>query len=343
MILKQIIPMSKDSKWKDFLLKSGLPLEYEIKEYLENNGFITNFEYTYLRENQENQITEFSYDIDATYAYPPFFFELMIECKYRHNSTKWLFLPEDYEGVDETNFTSFLHFNDHFNKNGRYPNSEYPFKFADLCSKGIEITTEGQNPKTIDQAMAQLSYAMAEKIISGMHHQTDEILSKSFNGTIFFPIPIIITTSELYRLNENVSIEEIRGCNDITEIATKTNKLIIKNSTGVNLERFNYTKFKSFEEEVGKNILEQKLNTFNEDLDFVWSVISKNYSPQCIVVLHYSKENNGLEELVKYIKRFVNPDKITIKELAKIKKNKEERMQKFLERMNTNTKSIKPN
>ncbi|KUG13655.1 hypothetical protein [Elizabethkingia miricola] len=100
------------------------------------------------------------------------------------------------------------------------------------------------------------------------------------------------------------------------------------------MERFNYTKFKRFEEEVGKSILEQNLNTFNEDLDFVWSVISKNYSPQCVVVLHYSKENNGLEELVKYIKQFVNPDKNTIKELAKIKKNKEERMQKFLERMN---------
>ena len=326
--------MNKDNKWKEFLLKSGLPLEYEIKEYLEKSGYFTNFEYTYFRENQENKITEFSYDIDASFISPPFYFDLMIECKYRHSSTKWLFLPEDYHGINEINFTDFFHFNDHFNKAGQFTNSEYPFEFADLCSKGIEITSEGQNPKTITQAISQLSYAMAEKIINGIYHQTDGVLSKNFNGTIFSNIPVIITTSELYRLNKDVLIEDIKNCNDISEIATKTNRLIIKNSIGVDLEKYNYSKFKSFENEIGKAILEVNLNTFNNDLDFVWSVISKNYSPECFVVLHYSKEDNGLEELLKYIKRFTNPDEDTKAEIQRIKNDREERTKKFLNRIN---------
>src|SRR5690606_22299756 len=138
----------------------------------------------------------------------------------------------------------------------------------------------------------------------------------------------------------NISIDEIKNCNKMSDIATKTNRLIIRNSIGVDLEKYNNIRFKSFENEAGKAVLEDKLNTFNKDLDFVWSVLSKTYSPECILVLHYSKDDNGLEELLNYIKRFVNPDKDTIKEIQQIKNDREERTKKILESIENRKREI---
>ena len=47
------------NKWKDFLLKSGLPLEYEVKELLDKRKCISSFEYSYLRSDENKIINEF--------------------------------------------------------------------------------------------------------------------------------------------------------------------------------------------------------------------------------------------------------------------------------------------
>jgi len=325
--------MSKNNKWKEYLLKSGIPLEYEIKEFLDKKMCISNFDYTYFRKDKSNETAEFSYDIDSSYIKPPHFVDLMIECKYRHESTKWLFLPEDYGGHDEINFTSFMHPNDHFNEKGHFRFTNFPLSLAPLCSKGIEITSQGQNPRTITQAISQLSYAMAERITNGIYHQVDEVLSRNFNGTIFYNIPIIVTTAELYRIKENSSIDSIKQSDNIEEIATKESCLVIKNKAGVDLENYNLSIFHNFVNEFGREKLQKKLNTFNKDLDFVLSVIAKHYSPTCFVVVHYSKENNGLENLFKYIDRVIKPDKEIFELIEKEHEESEKRLKQLKERM----------
>ncbi len=112
--------MANENKWKDYLLKSGIPLEYEIMEFLSKKNCISDFDYTYFRQDQLNHLTEFSYDIDSSFIEPPHFINLMIECKYRHETTKWLFLPECYDGTDEIFYTSFMHPNNHFCEKGDY-------------------------------------------------------------------------------------------------------------------------------------------------------------------------------------------------------------------------------
>lgn len=301
--------MSNEMNWKDYLLKSGLPLEYEIKKLLDRKNCISNFEYTYFRKDKAEKITEFSYDIDSSYIKPPHFVELMIECKYRHETTKWLFLPENYGGIGEIHHTSFMHPNDNFNKEKHQILTNFPYQFAPLCSKGIEITSNGQNPKSITQAISQLSYAMAERITDGIYHQVDDVLGKSFNGTIFYHIPIIITTAELYRINENSSIDLIKKSDSIKDITTKENCLIVKNNAGVDLENYNLSVFQRFISEYGKEKLQKKLNSFNEDLNFVISVIAKHYSPSCFVVINYSKDNDTLNDFFAYIDRVIKPDK----------------------------------
>jgi hypothetical protein len=319
--------MANKTNWKEHLLKSGIPIEFEIKKFLTSKGCISNFDYTYLRNNESDLLREFSYDIDSSYIKEHNFVDLMVECKYRHDSTKWIFLPEEYDGPDEVDFTDFMHKNSHFSTAKRAP-YRHPLAFAPLCSKGIEMTSDGQNPKTITQAIMQLSYAMADKIVDGMHHQLDVVLGESFGGTNFYNIPIIITTAELYRINDDADIETIKKAENIEDISEKAPFLIVKNKIGIDLESYNNHIFQAFINEYGKEKLEKHLFSFNKDVDFVMSVIAKNHCPSCIAVIHYSKEENGLEQFFDYIDRVFSPDQ----EILDLIKKKKEDFKVFFEK-----------
>ena len=224
------------NKWKDHLLKSSIPLEYEVKKFLDSKGCVTDFEYSYIKDDENRIPTEFSYDIDASYIKSPHFIDLMIECKYRHRGTHWVFIPEEYGGPDEIYQNAFMHPNDHFCKY-KFPFSGlFPIEFAPLCSKGIEITSKDFNPKSINQAIAQLSYAFPERIADGMLHQIEEL---SLSGFVFYHIPIIVTTANLFRLRSDVDIRTIEKATDLSEIADEHNSLVIKNKIGIQLRHHN--------------------------------------------------------------------------------------------------------
>ncbi len=91
----------------------------------------------------------------------------------------------------------------------------------------------------------------------------------------------------------------------------------MKNKAGVDLENYNNSVFQKFIEEIGKEKLQTNLNSFNKDLDFVMSVIAQHYCPTSLIVIHYSEENNGLEDLFRYINRVINPDKEVIELIEK--------------------------
>ena len=320
--------MANKSNWKEHLLKSGIPLEFEIKKYLDAKNCVSNFEYTYFRENEDKNLTEFSYDLDSSYIVTPHFADLMIECKYRHESTKWVFLPEQYDGIDEITHTSFMHKNAHFNTAPHYQ-PPFPIPFAPLCSKGIELTNDGNNPKTITQAIHQLSYAMARRIINGMQHQVDSVLREHFENTIFYNIPIIVTTAKLFRIREDVDIDRIKLADDIEEISTNETCVVVKSPAGIDLETYNNTIFNNFITENERETLNKYLNSFNKEIDFVTSVIARNYSPSCILVVHYSKENNGLDQFFDFIDRVFNPDQEVKDLIAKRQKEMKDFLLKF--------------
>ena len=69
----------QNNKWKDYILKSGLPLEFEVKKTLDKLGFWSKSEFSYMRENENNLSTEFSYDIDSEMHIKEHCFELLIE------------------------------------------------------------------------------------------------------------------------------------------------------------------------------------------------------------------------------------------------------------------------
>nr|WP_319997623.1 hypothetical protein [uncultured Draconibacterium sp.] len=322
--------MHKETKWKDFLLKSGLPLEFEIREFLSSKKCICDYDYTYLRENEANQLTEFSYDIDASYIEDSSTIDFMIECKYRHESTKWLFLPEKYNSHHEIFYTSFMHPNDHFVAGERTGLYKYPHKFAPLCSKGIELTTQGQNPKSITQATLQLSYAMAEKYTSGFSYQIDERKNRPSQGTNFYSIPIIITTAQLFRLKENSSIESIKSSQEIEDIATKEEFIIMRSNESVHLEKYNVNIFDEFIQKRDLDNLKHYINSFNSDPEFVMSVIARHYCPSCFVIIHHTEDNIGLNKLFEYVDNVIDPDLATLELIIQ----KEQQLKEFTKLLN---------
>ena len=54
--------MSNNTKWKDHLLKTGLPLEFLTAIEFESRGHSNWGEYPYLKRNENGVLTEFSVD-----------------------------------------------------------------------------------------------------------------------------------------------------------------------------------------------------------------------------------------------------------------------------------------
>ena len=87
---------NKESAYKKALLKSGLPFEYEVCNYLRKIGFIVDFEYPYIKNDENGTQKEFSYDLAASYSTIGHYLDFQIECKYKMEpDTIWCFFPNE--------------------------------------------------------------------------------------------------------------------------------------------------------------------------------------------------------------------------------------------------------
>lgn len=317
-----------DNKWKNFLLKSGLPLEFEIKKTLKKFGFDSYYEHSYLRPDENNIINEFSYDLDSSLKIDSHIFELMVECKFRDESTNWIFLPEEYNESDRGSGTmSFLNTNDFFYKYD-YVDFYKLVNFetvAPLCSKGIEICSSGQNPKSITQAISQLGYGIIDKVISGMKKQLEE--SEDVEHLIFHHIPIIFTTANLYRLRDDVTIAEIKNSDNIESIANREHVLLIEPNISIELEKYSFQKLATFIDEYSISVLNSKLNKKKKIhgwnfLDYQ-DMISKDF-PEGILIIQHEPENIGITLISNILHKIARPSELN-KELDKAIKDWKEK------------------
>jgi hypothetical protein len=292
-----------NNKWKDFLLKSGLPLEFEVKKVLDKSGFYTKSEFSYLRKNENEVLTEFSFDLDAEIRIKDNLFELLVECKYRDESTNWLFIPEEYnDSTRGIGTTDFLNTNSFF-YNKEYFDLHYTMlniiKVAPLCSKGIEITTTGNNPKSIDQAIAQLSYGIVDKVILAMEKQLSNDEDDYFN-LIYHHVPVVITTANLFRLKKNTNINSIKNASQISDLATAHDILLIEPSSSLDLKNYAYKKLNDFEEKYSKKYLNEQLDKkFREkgkDFEYYKNEISE--FPIGILIINHALISKALKKLL---------------------------------------------
>lgn len=292
--------------WQQALLSSGLPLETDVLAYLKAKRCIAHLEYSYLKPDERAMEREFSYDIDASYIRDKYLGSVMVECKYRHPGALWIFAPDQYGGPRENDKTDFLHPFDHFVPLTFPFTAQFPRQLAPACSKGIEVLTDGVNEKTIAQAVNQLAYAFAPKIVSTIDNQVTRWLADDY---IFLHVPVIATTAPLFRLNDGVRIEDIRGAAEIEQIATKQPCLILFHSAGPELQQYNMRHFLEVRRHLGDKRLKGALRwPYSKDLDHFFSVIAGTFCPRAFVVVTVEPTQTGFDKVFKFIDDVIRGD-----------------------------------
>jgi len=246
-----------NKSWKDHLLASGLPLEQSVIGVLQTLGVSRPREYRYERLNEQGILTEFSIDVFASRMYDhALVLELLIECKYRHDSTRWVFVPDEFPRRG-------LGFSDAFvimdalcpltvdrKALDRYRDI-YP-----LCYKGIEIMDREANPKTIEQAVQQLRYAVLENSITTLSAQVDEDMPLDW---AYVQAPVIVTTAELWRIRQGVTLAEVRLADELTEIADQHEVLILNSPPDKTFQAFARRRFNDRLTEKERQAIDAKL------------------------------------------------------------------------------------
>ncbi len=208
------------NKWKDKLLSSSLPLEFEVAKILAKQKFSVSFDYTYQRLDDSLQ-KDFSIDISSL-AYYPFNADhietnghFLVECKYRNENINWLFLPD----INSDDFAEFstrgtLKYLDEFTES----HSEYkPNIEMDLCLKGVEInnSTGDVHDKGIVHGINQLLYGLP---ISLKNAITDGLSSNLNEVYPHFICPILVTNANLYVAHKSLDINKVKSADKIEEI-----------------------------------------------------------------------------------------------------------------------------
>lgn len=216
--------MSKN--WKDALLSSGLPLEYDVNGILLKSGFHVRGEQPYSRRTGTSA-EEFSVDLHAHHYVEEaakegsFKAELVTicECKYRTPNKHWLFMPDLNDGDFSPSWPGAFRF---FSAFTTYSFDEMPLKsfcydFPSVM-KGVELHANGAEcyDKDIRHALNQLRYAMPEVILHYLHPLA---YSHPNDCKPFFILPLLVTNAPLRILKEQINLDAVRTAQDLDEIS----------------------------------------------------------------------------------------------------------------------------
>ncbi|MBW3623805.1 MAG: hypothetical protein KY468_10410 [Armatimonadetes bacterium] len=226
------------NKWKDFLLKSSLPLEMLVSDELLVQGYYTWGEYAYLRKNEDAREVEFSIDVFAGREFEENglhwgTLNILVECKYNHPSVRWVFNPLPYIS-SEKNYVSIID-DLSFEQIQRKPFFESLPSF-DYCASGIELNSNGFDPNTITRGLSQLRYCLPNLL-------SDEALkiARAYNDKdqyISFICPMLVTTAPLYLMKSGLTLEDFRNASSLTDVAEEKQVLLSYQKQSLQLDEY---------------------------------------------------------------------------------------------------------
>ena len=292
--------MSKKT-WKDRLLSSGVPLEYSVIRIFEELGIRDPGEYRYERATPDGFSQVFSVDVHAKKVDPhrDLHIECLVERKYRHDGTKWIFVPRDYGEIfsQGPSFANLFVTMDQCCVDRKFDRSilekfeqRYP-----LCARGIELLPDDANPKTIEQAVQQLRYGVVAKAVDAIDWQI--FMSGEDSRTpMYVIIPIIVTTAELWRLKIGTTVEDIRNAEEITMVAQPHDVLVFHQKPDNLNERDTKERFK------------QELTPFQTQLDgllkqtnnYNLNIFSGDFArstPSLFIIISYKRVKTAMKNL----------------------------------------------
>lgn len=229
--------MSKknDKKWKSALLKTSLPLEYLIAEKLSKLKCGIQGEYHYLRPNEQGIQSEFSVDIWAVSSLIKknagmwANLNYLIECKYCHPSVKWIFAPHTKTDAEHLFEISIVHALDRLCTKQLW--NKKPIwgliKQFPLCFKGVEIHSNDATTQNIERGRFQLRYGTTRLAI----HLSETQMMSFHDEELYleFICPILVTTADLYIIDQGLSIDDFKNASSPENISSKVPALILTN------------------------------------------------------------------------------------------------------------------
>ena len=316
--------------WKDVLLKSGIPLESSVRTILQNLGIKDPLEYNFLRKNIDNSVNNFSIDILAKKHIPfkkdsqkdfsiegikticledfeNYEIDYLIECKYCTPDTDWIFMPHT-NSFPADNYSLCVDF---FDLKREINNEYFEALYEDIpiVGKGTSLRSKGPDATQIKEAYNQLSYAYIYRLF--------DQYKLRFNPDTYFIIPIIVTTANLWRLNDDITIENIVESKSIEQVCTKYDVLMIQSDPDELMKKYFFERFNSLNEDM-KKILEKSYyrkyrGNFEEELDAF-----ATFTPNRFFVINYSAFEHEFKNIDNSIsnptilKKRSEQDKITL-------------------------------
>ena len=191
------------TKLKDFILKSGVPLEMSVIKKLMPNNFFTNWVGKYERNGKtffnDFLASKFFSIRDGLDMYVNF----LVECKYKSENHSWYFFKNPTTGSPESVVENYV-FNQFFeafikSKNLKLNHNEKSnIMFEDfgfpIVNKGIDISEKDGTENNILEAISQVSYGS---------------LNAQYEGYIFFS-EVIEEIFVFWILRNNLGINEMK-------------------------------------------------------------------------------------------------------------------------------------
>lgn len=298
---------TNNDKWKNRFLSSSLPLEFEVAKLLTNHKFMVSYDYSFLRKT-ETEFKEFSTDIKGLTTFPrnnnnqiKAHLEVLVECKYRENGKKWLFLPDTNKPEVSNQVLGYgIRHLGEFSKINITDSPIYNFEQKiDFALKGVELNihTGEVYDKDIVHGINQLKYACPYLIRNSIEQNIwghfDDIVPN-------FIIPILVTNSDLYKLRKDFKIGDLSNANSLEDISYKVPFLICYSAIGPDFIEHHKRIFKGFYVESSNN---EKLKEIEKiQSKYVHPVYNYYSSP---IKLCNELENSFKSTLMKYYTHFI--------------------------------------
>ncbi|MEZ4528562.1 MAG: hypothetical protein R2941_21825 [Desulfobacterales bacterium] len=221
-------------KWKEALLLSNMPLEFDAARVLVDEGFVVNSDFRYAWDST-GMARDSAIDLHARTFFPfpespdrAAQVELLVDCRHRSPETAGIFLPDPNPGgSSRSSGGNSVRVIDQFSPYLVPQDALIAFD-ADMpvCYKGMEVNlVSGEVDETLFTAgIWQLQNPLPRLL-------TENVLAfltgpRTANFPFFF-CPVLLTTSVLYVLKKDIRLDEIEHAENVQELGTQTPFLIM--------------------------------------------------------------------------------------------------------------------
>lgn len=214
------------NQWKDFLLKSSLPLEHAVASMFSKFNFYSWGEYAYERKDESGARKEFTVDLHCFKEYSGDHewlatLDVLIECKYSSPGIQWVFAPHPEKSQV---FSRALGYHDGLT--GKKVDidhlNEFERSFCE-CIRGIALQNNSFDPSVVSTAANQVRYALPHIVTHGVssllhNRHSDDLNIRFFAG-------IVVTNAPLYVMKDFSCLSNVECSEQIDDISLLSGKI----------------------------------------------------------------------------------------------------------------------